>query len=252
MRLIKFLLLLVLTIPQFSMALVESQPLAVDSRLRVIVYNPNDIFKYTGFYGYESSIVFSAEETVDSITMGDSLAWQLVPNGNRLFLKPIEPEATTNMTIITSKRVYHFELHAADATSIQDPNLVFSVKFLYPDDENNTSSAVQFFADKGDVDIVDKNKNINYDYTISGPESIAPIKIFDDGVKTYFEFSKHDQDLPSFYIVYNDLTEGLVNFNIVGKYVVIERVAPRFTLRRGTEEVGCVFNEKILKKMKDK
>lgn len=237
-------MLILILLPYKSFAVVEPQPMAIDSRLRVMAYNPNDIFKFTGFYGYESSIVFSSEETIDSVTMGDSIAWQVVPNGNRLFLKPIEPEATTNMTLITNKRVYHFELHAEYAKNINDPSLIFSVKFLYPDEEGS-NGAVQHFADQSEMNVIEEGKNLNYKYTISGPDSIAPLKIFDDGEKTYIEFNKNTQELPSIFVVYNDNTEGILNYSVSGKYIIVQRIASRFTLRRGSE-IGCIFNEKLL------
>lgn len=241
---ITVILLLTLS-PLLSFGLRESHPLAVDKRLRVIVYNPNDVFKYTGFYGYESSIVFEADEQIGSITMGDSISWQIAPNANRIFLKPIEQEATTNMTVISDKRVYHFELHAEEAENINDPDLVFSVKFIYPDDGNSSSAVVQF--GEGDSlasDIASiKNKNLNY--TISGPEEIAPTEIFDDGSLTYIHFSKIESEMPTIFLVYPDKTEGLINYTVNGKYLVIEKVAERFTIRSGTQ-VGCIFNEKLI------
>jgi type IV secretion system protein VirB9 len=227
---------------QIAFATREARPLPTDQRLRVLVYNPNDVFKYTGFYGYESSIVFAPDETISSLTMGDSVAWQMIPNANRLFIKPIENDATTNMTVITNKRVYHFELHASFAENINDPNMVFSVKFLYPEDENGAELASSDNSlDEPDAD----DSSRNYDYTISGDEAIAPIKIFDDGVHTYIEYDKHTQELPAFYVVYPDNTEGIVNFSVKGKYIVIHRIASKFTIRRGTE-VGCIFNENLL------
>ena len=178
--------------------------------------------------------------------MGDSLAWQIVPNSNRIFLKPIEQDATTNMTIITTKRVYHFELHAENAADINDPDMVFSVRFLYPD-EGASNSAIQQFTDTEDTTTpaVAENKNLNYNYTVSGPDEIAPVKIFDDGVATYFEFKKSAMELPSIFVVYDDNTEGIINYKISGRYFVVERLAKRFTLRLGNV-VGCVFNEKLL------
>lgn len=250
MRALKFILLFLCLIPSITFGLSKAEPLAVDSRLRVIVYNPNDVFMFKGFYGYESSIVFAGDETVDTITMGDSVAWQVVPNGNRIFLKPVENNATTNMTVITNRRVYHFELHADHATDINDPEMIFAMKFIYSDDANN-SSAVQFFSDEDPDEELESDKttkkkeNLNYNYTISGPEFITPVKVFDDGKQTYFKFSDKYAELPAIFVVFDDNSEGLVNYRMQGEYLVIERLAPRYTLRVGND-IGCVFNEKLI------
>ena len=68
-------------------AMKEPKSLAIDRRLGVIVYSPYDVHRYTGYYGYQSSIIFAEDETIETMSMGDSTAWQMVPNGNRLFLK---------------------------------------------------------------------------------------------------------------------------------------------------------------------
>src|SRR6185369_12735631 len=75
-----------------SQALVTPIPLATDSRLKTVIYSPNEIIKFTGYYRYQSNIEFSDGETIGTISLGDSVAWQVNPIGNRLFLKPIEQD----------------------------------------------------------------------------------------------------------------------------------------------------------------
>jgi type IV secretion system protein VirB9 len=222
-------------------ALREPKPTAMDSRIRIMVYNPDDVFKFTGYYGYQASIQFAEEETIDTISMGDTLAWQVVPNGNRIFIKPMEPDATTNMTVITNRRLYHFELHADEAQDINDPDIVFAVRFIYPDEDGN--GGVQHFAVSSAPDLTRPEK-YNFNYTISGSEYIAPIKIFDDGEFTYFQFKNKNAEIPAFFLVDSDNREAMVNYRIIGDYVVLERVASQLTLRHGTDVV-CVFNESL-------
>lgn len=230
-------------------ALIDSRPLAVDSRIHTIVYNPDDVFKFTGYYGYQSSIEFAEGETVDTISMGDSTAWQLVPAGRRIFLKPIDEYATTNMTVITNKRMYQFEIHADEAEDISDPNLIFSVRFLYAEDSGN--AGIRQFTTSSGPDLSQPEK-FNFNYTISGSESIAPLKIFDDAEFTYFKFKTKNADIPAFFLVDSEGRESLINYRVAGDYIVIERVTSQFTLRNGSDVV-CVFNESLpLEKKKKK
>jgi type IV secretion system protein VirB9 len=222
-----------------SLAVKEPRATAVDSRLRVMTYNPNDIFKYTGYFGYQGNIEFDVGETIDTISMGDTTSWQIVPSGNRMFLKPIEEDATTNMTVITNRRLYFFELHAAKAGGPDDPGLVFAVKFLYPDSNTNSIYAYNSSYSVPDLSKPDK---YNFNYTISGNDSIAPIKIFDDGVFTYFEFKDKNTPIPAIFEVSSDRSEAIVNYQVIGQYIAVEIVASQFTLRYGND-VTCVFNE---------
>lgn len=224
-----------------SFALRESRPLPIDSRIRVMVYNPDDVFKFTGYYGFQSSIELGEGETIDSISMGDTIAWQIVPSGRRMFLKPMEPNATTNMTVITNKRMYHFELHAEEAEDISDPDMVFMVRFLYPDD--GLAGGIQQFSTSSGPDLTQPEK-YNFNYSISGKENISPLKIFDDGEFTFFQFKNKNADVPAFFLVDSENNEALINYRVSGDYIVVERVSSRFTLRNGPDVV-CVFNESM-------
>ena len=86
----------------------------------------------------------------------------------------------------------------------------------------------------------------NFEYTISGPESVSPIKIFDDGKFTYFEFKDKESELPAIFYVNRDSTEGLINYRVNGPYIVVESLRERFTLRHG-DDVVCVYNENLIK-----
>ncbi len=238
-------LLMVLSF-SYANALKEAKPMAVDKRLGVIAYNPYDVHKFIGYYGYQSSIIFAEDETIETMSMGDSTPWQMVPNGNRLFLKPIDQDATTNLTLITNKRVYYFELHAQDAKDINQNGLMFAVKFIYPDEasapETSQASNIEM------PDLTDKSL-YNFEYTISGPTNIAPIKIFDDGKFTYFEFSNKTSELPAIFYVTSKGSEGIINYKMLGDYLVVESIRERFSLRHD-RDVVCVFNENLLAKHK--
>ncbi|WP_033483256.1 TrbG/VirB9 family P-type conjugative transfer protein, partial [Xanthomonas citri] len=70
--------------------------LVTDDRVKQVPYDPNQVYEIVGTYGYQTSIEFANDETVKVVTLGDSIAWQTVPYQNRLFLKPVEPNAATN------------------------------------------------------------------------------------------------------------------------------------------------------------
>jgi type IV secretion system protein VirB9 len=240
---IRLLTIIALLTPSLSYAMQESRPLPGDNRLRVITYKPNSIHKYIGYYEYQASILLEEGEEVKTISMGDTSSWQIVPSGNRIFIKPIADDpnnATTNMLLITNKRVYHMILEAAQVgeDGINDPDLVFETRFLYPDSGAN---AVQQFSKNKGPDLSQPEK-YNFNYTISGTDIIAPIRVFDDKEFTYFQFSNKNAEVPAFFLVNADGREALINYRSVGDYIVIERVASQFTLRHGSD-ITCVFNE---------
>ncbi|MDB1135590.1 P-type conjugative transfer protein VirB9 [Candidatus Anaplasma sp. TIGMIC] len=235
----------------------EPRSIAADDHIKLINFNPQAIHRYTGFYGYQSSILFESGETISTVSMGDSTGWQLVPQGNRLFIKPVADDADTNVTIITNRRVYYFELHAEEATGLDDPRLAYEVRFVYPSMEGSVdtgasagSGGLLFPIYQTDVpDLSDPDvarKGLNFDYSVShtaGSEDIVPLRVFDDGKFTYMQFSNVNGDLPSIFNVDSQGYESLVNFRVAGDYVIIERVSRALTLRYGSS-TACVFNEK--------
>ncbi len=226
-----------------AFATIEPLPIATDPRIQTVMYSPNEVIKFTGHYGYQSSIEFAPGEEILTISMGDSLSWMVNPLGKRLFLKPIEQDALTNMTLITNKRTYLFELHSREPEGIDDPNLVFVLRFLYPGEEQMTFSGI---TDSVPDPLEDEHpERFNFSYTITGSDEIAPIKIFDDGEFTFFEFRDKNAEVPAFFLVDSNGDEGLINFRTRGDYIVIERVAARFTLRHGSDIV-CVYNERVI------
>ncbi|MGL9689154.1 MAG: P-type conjugative transfer protein VirB9 [Wolbachia sp.] len=239
-----------------ALAKQEPRPIAADSHIKVINYNPQAIHKYTGFYGYQSSILFEPGEEIKNLSMGDPTGWQLVPQGNRLFIKPIDDIADTNATVITNKRVYYFELQAEEATGLDDPRLAYEVRFLYPlfnSDEIYTTNNGDILEqanpntipDISDIEVVKKGLNFNYSIShVKGSESIIPIKVFDDGKFIYLQFHKTNSDFPAVFMVDSAGYESLVNFRTVDDYLIIERVGSVFTLRNGSSTV-CLFNENM-------
>lgn len=233
------------------------RPIGGENRIKIINYTPNTVFKFVGHYEYQSIIEFGMDEEIDTISMGTPTPWQLVPAGNRIFIKPIEENATTNMTVITNKRMYFFEMHAEEAVGINDSKLNFVVKFVYPEQYNittagsTTTGPVTRITQNNGPDLT-KPELYNFKYSISGTASdIEPRQVFDDGEFTYFKFRDLNAEIPAIFTVDRDGREGLVNFRVSGKYVVVERVSNRFTLRHGGDTI-CVFNEAGTFKKKEK
>ncbi|RLA54427.1 MAG: P-type conjugative transfer protein VirB9 [Gammaproteobacteria bacterium] len=234
-------------------------PGTADSRVRNIVYNPRDVVNILGHFGYQTLVRFADYEQIENISIGDSLAWQVVPNerGNLLFLKPIEKDAETNLTVVTStpsandpsgvtQRIYVFALRAKSADHHNSSNFTWTVQFHYPQDDaallNLRQRPQSLTSDSitGPSPAIDPSA-WNFNYSFAGHRQQVPVKIFDNGTFTYFEFGDNT-DTPAIFMVDADRNEALVNGVRQGKYVVVHRVAQQFTLRNG-DVVTCIFND---------
>ncbi len=242
-----------------AMAATSPKGLSADPRVKTVSYNENDVTTLKGFYGYQTTIRFAPYEKIQNISIGDSVAWQVVPNkvGNLLFVKPVEERAVTNMTVITDRRIYNFELSSGIASSARDSNITYMLKFSYPADSvqdytdgkavlyPGTGGATPYGArtkiSESGIQSAGAPKDLNFDYSFKGEEALSPSAVFDNGEFTYFKFPDMDS-LPAIFAVDKKRNESIVNYHIEGEYVVVERLAGQFTLRHGEQE-ACVFND---------
>jgi len=217
-----------------------------EKRFKTYVYNPNDVYRYVGYYLNQAYIEFEEGESLQTITMGDPTPWVTSVLGNKLFLKPVAPYPQTTMTVFTNKRSYYFELDAMEPDNVAEEDIPFFIKFVYPssDDKNIVKFNVKNRRDDY-PDLTDLSK-YNFNYEFAGTPSIAPIKVFDDGIFTYMEFRTDNAEIPAIFAVNDQGYEALVNFRVVEEYVVIEQVAGQFTLRSGGDVV-CVYNNSLYK-----
>ena len=173
--------------------------------------------------------------------MGNPTLWLVETLDNRLFLKPVgEDNSETNMTVLTNKRVYHFELVAKEAKGLGDKDLIFVVKFSYPDEKDKNIVEFAKAPPSDEPDLRDLSI-YNFNYQFTGEKNIAPTKVFDDGMFTYLEFANKNTEAPAIYSVDSDGYESVVNYRIAGKYMIVEKVSPQFTLRNGSDII-CLYN----------
>jgi type IV secretion system protein VirB9 len=213
-------------------AAVEPHPGAGDPRINEVLYDPSQVVELHGVLGYQLSLEFDPAERIENVAIGDSLGWQVTPNrrANLLFIKPMALRPATNMTVITSLRRYNFQLsvraHAA-ANSIP-----FSVRFVYP---------APVYAVVAPPPPIPPPVDRNHAYSYQGSDKTLPDRMFDDGEATYFTF-RTQEDLPAIFAVEPDGAESVVNSHMRDGYIVIDRIARGFVLRRGSE-VTHVFND---------
>jgi type IV secretion system protein VirB9 len=197
-----------------------------DQRLRFVEYSTEQIVPLRGHLGYQMMIEFNADERIENVSIGDSLAWQVTPNraATVLFLKPLQRHAATNMNVVTNRRLYSFDLSAAEARSAADPSIIYRVSFHYPPSDE----AVTAEANPTPPPV------FNFHYTYPSAERLAPRRVFDDGTSTYFEFSP-DVDMPAIFILDGE-EEEVANAQARGEFLVVDRLAPAFVLRYGRRQ----------------
>jgi len=231
------------------------QPVAIDSRIKTLIYSPNEVFKLKFVVGYQSIIELEKDEEVDLIAFGDPLPWNVKVVGKRVFVKAIDPGIQTNMTLVTNKRTYLMEISSINLDEVYlDDQLVYVVRFFYPEVDPDKPRPIIKRIPQLDKELPQPNispterakekESINFNYTFAGNgRNIIPVRVFDNGRKTFLQFSQHI--MPSIYVVNPDGTESPIQHKMIKNYVVIDRVTHQLSLRYGPEII-CVFNEMLI------
>jgi type IV secretion system protein TrbG len=181
-------------------------------------------------------------ETITDVAMGDTERWMATPAASgdprdpvpHLAIKPQAPGISTNLTIYTTKHIYHLALRSRAGHSMQE------VEFYYPDElltamkqaDLAAAQATQQVADPPSDDAnavkvanVDPSQ-LNFSYSVNGANvPWKPVRAFDDGSHVYVQMppGMKSTQAPALLIDANRGPE-MVNYRVEGNYFVVDRV----------------------------
>ncbi|NTH78989.1 P-type conjugative transfer protein VirB9 [Agrobacterium rhizogenes] len=250
------LIALLLTAGWSSAALALETPRGApqDSRIRFVDYQPYNITKVVGSLRSSVQVEFAADEEIAHVALGNTVAWEVAPAGNILFLKARENQPVTNISVVTTRRdgstrSYQMELTVRDGPVAGGQDTYFYVKYRYPADDaerrRQEATARARAAQAGQADTVlalhEQYGPRNWRYTAQGSATLEPQAVYDNGKITTFAFTGN-QEMPAIYMENSDGTESLVPKSEDGDLVLAHAISRKFILRRGGD-VLCIFNE---------
>lgn len=220
-----------------------SAPAFADSRLVEVMYDEFSVVTVTGRVNVQASIVFGDDEVIENVAIGNSQTWQVTPNkrANILFVKPLEARAATNLTVVTSKRTYLFDLVAG-------PNAkpLYVLRFDYPpepelEQSDNAQLAVVPIepAQPEDPFATVDPSDLNFAWSGSGDTELLPENTFDDGEATFLTWPV-GKDVPAILVVNSEGVEGPVNFTVRGETIVVDGVPRTIVLRSGEDRAELI------------
>lgn len=213
---------------------------ASDDRLLELRYDEGRVYRVEGKPKVQATIRFGEDETIENVAIGDSNAWQVTPNkrANLLFVKPLLARVSTNMTVVTDKRTYLFDLVASPSAQ---PLYVLS--FKYPDAPKPLASPsaqlAQATPSPADPAAAVDPALLNFAWTKSGDKKLLPANVFDDGEAVFLSWPE-GRTVPAILMTDTEGTEGPVNFTVRGTTIVVEGVPAQLVLRAGKDKAMVV------------
>jgi type IV secretion system protein VirB9 len=214
--------------------------MAEDPRLVTRLYDENQVVLIEGRANVQTTIRFAEDELIENVAIGDSQAWQVTPNkrANLLFVKPLADKAATNMTVITNRYTYLFDLVANPKA--EAPLYVLSFTYPQPIEPAPARAApsdgpndIELAAAEQPEAIVDPAE-LNFAWRKSGDRKLLPARIYDDGSATFLAWPA-GAPVPAILMKDEDGTEGPVNFAVRGDVIVIDGVPRELVLRSGKD-----------------
>ena len=226
----------------FAATILSTPVRAEDPRLVERLYNADEVVRIEGRANVQATIRFDEDEHIENVAIGDSTAWQVTPNrrANLLFIKPLADRAVTNMTVVTDRHTYFFDLVASPGHR----NPLYVLAFTYPDEPEDTGladgsvtpegpNAVELAASGDPYAVVDPAE-LNYAWESKGDRTLLPAQVYDDGEATFLTWAP-GATLPAILVKDHEGTEGPVNFAVRGEVIVVDGVPREIVLRAGRE-----------------
>lgn len=222
----------------FAMAAVSTAS-AADKRLVERVYDADEVVRIEARTNIQATIEFGESELIENVAIGNSSDWQVTPNkrANLLFVKPLQPRASTNMTVITTRRTYFFDLVANPSA-----RPLYVLRFSYPDEEKAAqaasdlpqgANATELAAASDPYAVVDPAK-LNFAWKSKGDRKLIPSRIYDDGDATFLNWPA-GSPVPAILVTNDEGVEGPVNYAVRGDTVVVDGVPTEIILRSGRD-----------------
>jgi type IV secretion system protein VirB9 len=197
---------------------------------------------------YVTDVILQPGEAVTGVHPGDPVRWTFTPSRSgaggmeqtHVLIKPLMADISTNVIVNTDRRTYQFDL----MSSAKD--FMPSVSFSYPDDSVKAWDV--FISEKkkereGNATLASgysvSPEDLHLEYEIKGSDSLRwkPIRVWDDGVKTYIQFrkgaTKKSVEAPVF-IVYEHKKEVIANYRAANDMYIVDRIFDKAALIVGT------------------
>ena len=185
------------------------------------------------------------EQILDKPHCGDAARWIITPsesNGGRpphIYIKPLDSGLVTNLAVNTDRRTYIISLKS------RNDKYTPLIAFRYP--ENDEKQWDEYMAAQKQKEAEDvRNKRfgagggvydaakLSFNYAITGEARWKPLRVFNDGRKTYIQMPSIMQmyEAPVLLTI-NDGTESLVNYRLHDDTFIVDQLFDRAVLVSG-------------------
>lgn len=176
------------------------------------------------------------EKILDPPRCGDTAQWEISPskpNNKRpphIYIKPLDSGLTTDLIVVTDRRTYVIALKS------RNDSYTPLVSFRYPENERRAWAKAMAEQERMEQEEQRNRRfsaggihfnadDLDFDYTVEGDAKWKPLRVFNNGVKTYLKMPKIMKmyEAPVLLTV-NDGTEGIVNYRLHDDLFIVDQL----------------------------
>jgi P-type conjugative transfer protein TrbG len=212
-------------------------------------FEPGRLYTVHASPHFLTAITLRPGEKLISKAAGDTIRWVLgetVQGAGAsqqviVMVKPIRGNLRTNIILTTDQRTY-----LLDARSYEGDTYTSVISWNYPQEEMREAQAARAAEAQSVVASGLAIDQLHFGYDVkavrSRKPSWQPIRVFDDGLKTYIQFPTNmaSTEAPPLFLIGPDKQAQLVNYRYLGGYYIVDRLIDVAELRLGEKKQTVV------------
>jgi len=216
-------------------------------------YNPREVIRLITREFMTTTIVFPVWENIIDEVLGDKSAYQIKkPKPNVVVIMSNEfVGVDSSITLVgESGHVYVFYVRSEGYNSENISDIAVHIRVPAPKFEPRDKNALLTADLKDKTDYLEAvsfdPKQLNFDFDMAGDQSIAPERVYSDGLRTWFDYGSRmgSKTLPVIYALIDEV-DTPINVTREGSRLVAQAVGS-FTLKSG-KKITCVKPSEVSK-----
>ena len=205
-------------------------------------FEPGRLYTVQASPHFLTAITLRPGEKLISKAAGDTIRWVLgetVQGAGAsqqviVMVKPVRGNLRTNIILTTDQRTY-----LLDARSYEGDTYTSVIGWNYPQEQMRDAQAARAAEAQSVVASGLAIDRLHFGYDVrtihSRKPSWQPIRVFDDGLKTYIQFPTNmaATEAPPLFLIGPDKQVQLVNYRYLGGYYIVDRLIDVAELRLG-------------------
>lgn len=212
-------------------------------------FEPGRLYTVHASPHFLTAITLRPGEKLISKAAGDTIRWVLgetVQGAGAsqqviVMVKPIRGNLRTNIILTTDQRTY-----LLDARSYEGDTYTSVISWNYPQEQMRDAQAARAAEAQSVVASGLAIDQLHFGYDVrtvhSRKPSWQPIRVFDDGLKTYIQFPTNmaATEAPPLFLIGSDKQVQLVNYRYLNGYYIVDRLIDVAELRLGEKNQTVV------------